>query len=46
MILTGLVVGAWLVYVGGATVALVAIVWFVETGRRRAAEEAAKAGHH
>ena len=45
VILTGLVVGAWLVYVGGATVALVAIVWFVETGRRRAAEEAAKAGH-
>ena len=43
--LTGLVFATWLVFLGGATVALVAVLWFVETGRRRAAEEAAKAGH-
>jgi hypothetical protein len=45
LILTGLVFATWLVFLGGATVALVAVVWFVETGRRRAAEEAAHAAH-
>jgi hypothetical protein len=45
LILAGLVFTQWLVLAGAAFVALVAIAWFVETGRRRAAEEAAKAGH-
>jgi hypothetical protein len=45
LILAGLVFAQWLVLVGAACTALIAIVWFVETGRRRAAEEAAKAAH-
>jgi hypothetical protein len=45
LILAGLVFAQWLVLVGAACTALVAVVWFVETGRRRAAEEAAKAAH-
>jgi hypothetical protein len=45
LIVSGLVFAQWLVFVGGATMALTAIAWFIETGRRRAAEEAAKAGH-
>jgi hypothetical protein len=45
LIVSGLVFFQWLVLVGGATMAVVAIAWFIETGRRRAAEEAAKAGH-
>jgi hypothetical protein len=49
LLVTGLVFTQWLVIFGGLVLALVAIVWFIETGRRRAAEEAAKAGgggHH
>jgi len=46
LILTGLVFAPWLVFVGGATTATVAVIWFVETGRRRAAEEAAHAATH
>jgi len=45
LILAGLVFGQWLVLVGAACTALIAIAWFVETGKRRAAEEAAKAAH-
>jgi hypothetical protein len=46
LILTGLVFAPWLVALGGAATAAVAVVWFVETGRRRAAEEAAHAAAH
>ncbi len=45
LILAGLVFSQWLVLVGAACTAMVAIAWFVETGKRRAAEEAAKAAH-
>lgn len=45
LIVAGLVFTQWLVIGGGAMLAVVAIVWFVETGHRRAEEEAAKAGH-
>jgi membrane protein implicated in regulation of membrane protease activity len=45
IIVTGMVFYQWLVFLGGGTLAIVAIAWFLETGRRRAAEEAAKAGH-
>jgi hypothetical protein len=45
LILAGLVFSQWLVLIGAACSALVAIAWFVETGRRRADEEAAKAAH-
>ena len=45
LILAGLVFAQWLVLVGGGVMALVAIAWFLETGKRREAEQAAKAGH-
>ena len=45
VIVTGMVFYQWLVFLGGGTLVIVAIAWFMETGRRRAAEEAAKAGH-
>jgi hypothetical protein len=45
LIVSGMVFFQWLVFLGGGTLAVVAIAWFIETGRRRAAEEAAKAGH-
>jgi hypothetical protein len=45
LIVSGLVFAQWLVLVGGGVMAVVAVAWFIETGRRRAAEEAAKAGH-
>jgi hypothetical protein len=45
LVVTGLVFSQWLVITGAGVLALVMIVWFVETGHRRAAEEAAKAGH-
>ncbi len=45
LIVAGLVFTQWLVIGGGACLAVVAIVWFVETGRRREAEDAVKAGH-
>jgi Cytochrome c oxidase subunit IV len=45
LILAGLVFAQWLVLVGGGVMAVVAIAWFLETGKRREAEEAAKAGH-
>jgi len=45
LILAGLVWAEWLVLVGAVVMAGVAVAWFVETGRRHAAEEAAKAGH-
>ena len=45
IIVTGMVWAQWLVFLGGGTLALVAIGWFMETGKRREAEAAAKAGH-
>jgi Cytochrome c oxidase subunit IV len=45
LILAGLVFAQWMVLVGGGVMALVAIAWFIETGKRREAEEAAKAEH-
>ncbi len=45
VIVTGMVFYQWLVFLGGGTLVIVAIAWFMETGRRRAAEAAAKAGH-
>src|SRR5262249_24941808 len=45
LILAGLVFWQGLVVIGAAVFAVVAIWWFVETGRRRAAEDAARAGH-
>ena len=45
LVVGGLVFSQWLVITGAGVLALVAIVWFVETGHRREAEEAAKAGH-
>ncbi len=45
LVVAGLVFSQWLVIAGGAMVVVVLIVWFVETGARREAEEAAKAGH-
>ena len=45
LILAGLVFAQWLVLVGGGVMAVVTIAWFLETGKRREAEAAAKAGH-
>jgi len=45
LILAGLVFWQGLVLIGAAMFAVVAIAWFIETGKRRAAEEAARAGH-
>ena len=45
IILAGMVWAQWLVFLGGGTLALVVLGWFMETGKRREAEDAAKAGH-
>lgn len=45
IIMAGMVWAQWLVFLGGGTLAFVVIGMFMETGKRRAAEDAAKAGH-
>ena len=39
LILAGLVFSQWLVLIGAACTALIAIAWFVETGKRRAGKK-------